>query len=243
MSLKFKHFIQVFKSKKSEYPKEDLEKAYNNLHVSFSQDGEDIALGKMVFDQILPYDGFYVDVGAFHPFVCSNTCLLHLIGWRGINIDANPTSIEKFNELRPSDINVFSGVSKSSGQFKYHIFNFEGINTFCDERKSIMIEKGFELLGSRTVECQRLNTLLDEHLEVGQKIDFLNIDVEGKDEEVCLDFNWEKYMPTVVCIEVLAEDIEALASTSIHKCMKLHDYVLKSYLDMSALYVHRSSLK
>ena len=69
------------------------------------------------------------------------------------------------------------------------------------------------------------------------------IDVEGKDEEICLDFNWEKYMPTVVCIEVLAEDVEALASTSIHKCMKRHDYVLKSYLDMSALYVHRSSLK
>ena len=242
MSLKFKHFVQLFKSKKSEYTKEDLEKAYNNMYVSFSQDGEDIALGNLVSEKILPYDGFYVDVGAFDPFICSNTCLLHLIGWRGINIDANPTSIEKFKELRPNDINIWSGVSKSPGQLNYHIFDFGGINTFCDKRKSIMIDKGFEFIGTTAVNCQSLNTLLEEHLEEGQKIGFLNIDVEGKDEEVCLDFNWKKYMPTVVCIEVLAQGIEELASTNIHKCMNANGYILKSYLAMSALYVHNSSL-
>ena len=68
MSLRLKHFANLFRSLKSNYPKDILQKAYDNTHVSFSQDGEDIVLGKMIFQKILPAKGFYVDVGAYHPF-------------------------------------------------------------------------------------------------------------------------------------------------------------------------------
>ena len=41
--------------------------------------------------------GFYVDVGAYHPFFWNNTQLLFKKNWEGINIDINPASIEIFN--------------------------------------------------------------------------------------------------------------------------------------------------
>ena len=56
-----------------------------NPRYSFSQEGEDLLIDRMFDGQSV---GFYVDVGAHHPTRFSNTYLLYLRGWRGINIDA-----------------------------------------------------------------------------------------------------------------------------------------------------------
>jgi hypothetical protein len=37
--------------------------------------------------------GFFIDIGAHHPFRYSNTYMFYKKGWRGINIDATPGSI------------------------------------------------------------------------------------------------------------------------------------------------------
>ena len=60
-------------------------------------------------------DGFYVDVGAFHPTLFSNTYFFYLNGWRGLNIEARPGSKQLFDKLRPKDINVEIGVSRERG--------------------------------------------------------------------------------------------------------------------------------
>ena len=56
--------------------------------------------------------GIYFDVGCFHPFMYSNTCLLHNKGWQGINIDALPGSMKVFQRLRPRDINLEIAISE-----------------------------------------------------------------------------------------------------------------------------------
>ena len=57
---------------------------------SYSQEGEDLIL-----QRILPQEqvGFYIDVGAHHPFWYSNTALLYEKNWRGMNIDPSPDGI------------------------------------------------------------------------------------------------------------------------------------------------------
>ena len=49
--------------------------------------------------------GFYVDVGAYHPFFWNNTYLLYKKDWSGINVDANSLSTKLFNLARPKDNN------------------------------------------------------------------------------------------------------------------------------------------
>ena len=49
--------------------------------------------------------GFYVDVGAFHPIVGSNTYKLYLRGWRGITIEPCPDNARR---LRPAETVVKS---------------------------------------------------------------------------------------------------------------------------------------
>ena len=50
-------------------------------------------------------EGFYVDVGSYHPFFWNNTYLLYKKKWNGVNIDANPLSTELFNIARKDDYN------------------------------------------------------------------------------------------------------------------------------------------
>lgn len=79
---------------------------------SYALQGEDLIL-KEIFHQVK--NGFYVDVGAHHPFKFSNTYFFYKRGWRGINIDALPHSMNLFNQFRPRDINVECGVTFSGG--------------------------------------------------------------------------------------------------------------------------------
>lgn len=74
----------------------------------YSQNGEDIIVPKS-FPR--GYTGFYVDVGAHHPYRISNTYKLFRSGWHGINIDTNPDTIKLFKKARPRDINLSVGVS------------------------------------------------------------------------------------------------------------------------------------
>ena len=80
---------------------------YYNLYIrhkcflkrsQYSQWGEDLAIIEFFKNK---KNGIYFDVGCFHPVMYSNTCLLFKKGWRGINIDINPTSTDLFKILRP----------------------------------------------------------------------------------------------------------------------------------------------
>lgn len=176
------------------------------------------------------YKGIYVDVGAFHPFLYSNTRWAYEQGWKGINIDANKRSIDLFNIFRPGDININCGVSDENSEltFYYH----EGAdNTFCGEPNIEYKEK-------MVVPVKTLNTILEEnHIK---KIDFLDIDIEGFDEKVALSFDWEKYSPQCVLIEMhrswgKLEDL--LNKSKIHKKLVQEGYHLIAFYIVTALYV------
>jgi FkbM family methyltransferase len=172
---------------------------YSNHNLSFSQEGEDMILRRL-FDQ--KKTGFYVDVGAHHPQKFSNTYFFYLKGWNGINIDPIPGRIELFNKLRHRDINLEIGISGSRQNLTYYIFNEQALNTFS---KEIAYQRPapYKIIQEKQVETYPLVEVLDQYLPSNQKIDFLNVDVEGLDEEVLKSNNWEKYRPHIILAESL----------------------------------------
>ena len=80
------------------------------------------------------YKGFYIDIGAFDPTKGSNTKYLYNCGWSGLNIDANPPSIEKFNLCRKRDINLHVGISDRPSTKKpfFYFGKSDGINPFSE---------------------------------------------------------------------------------------------------------------
>ena len=107
---------------------------YNNLlkyaSLSYSQEGEDMIL-KRIFNE--KKNGFYIDVGAHHPKRFSNTHYFYLKGWRGINIDAMPSSMKLFNKQRPKDINLEIAISDKKEVLTYYGFNESALNSFSKE--------------------------------------------------------------------------------------------------------------
>ena len=68
--------------------------------------GEDVFIYKFF---VYSKNGFYFDIGSYHPIKYSNTCLLHKQGWKGVNIDVNQTSIDLFNIAeRPKDKKIYA---------------------------------------------------------------------------------------------------------------------------------------
>jgi len=147
-------------------------------------------------------NGFYVDVGAHHPQRFSNTHYFYLAGWRGINIEAMPGSMELFHRFRPRDINLEMGVSESGGELTYYAFNDSAVNGFSKPVADCVIASGlYQLQSAKPVPTRPLVQILDEHLSPNQTIDFLSVDVEGMDDAVLRSNNWEKYRPLVVLAE------------------------------------------
>jgi FkbM family methyltransferase len=173
---------------------------------SYSQEGED-----MLLDRFLEYrePGFYVDVGAHHPMRFSNTFRLYRKGWRGINIDANPGSMEMFQRVRPRDINIEAAVSSTHQELTYYIFNEPALNTF---KKDLALERVggiYSIIKEVNIMTEPLRKLLDQHLPANTSIDLLTIDVEGLDYDVLLSNDWSRYSPEFIlaeCLELSALD-------------------------------------
>jgi FkbM family methyltransferase len=174
-------------------------------NLCYGQDGEDLILNRLLSGQA---QGFYVDVGAHHPVRFSNTYLFYRRGWRGINIDAMPGSMKKFDKVRPRDINIECGVAGSAGKLMYHRFNEQALNTF--DEAAHKNQQPYQLIDSVEVGVERLDTLLAKHLSAGQVIDFLSVDVEGKDEEVLRSNDWNRYRPRFILAETLRTNMLGL---------------------------------
>lgn len=177
-------------------------------NVCYGQDGEDLILDRLLERQS---SGFYVDVGAHHPVRFSNTYLFYRRGWRGINIDAMPGAMKAFQRHRPRDINLECGVAASSGTLRYYRFNEPALNTFDAQEARRKDAAPYHLQDTVEVQVEPLRDLLARHLPAGQAIDFLSVDVEGKDEEVLRSNDWQRYRPRFVLAETLRVDLLALA--------------------------------
>lgn len=189
---------------------------------SYSQEGEDIVLLRYFEQQ---QNGFYVDVGAHHPFRFSNTYLFYKKGWRGINIDAMPGSMKLFNEFRKGDINLEIPISESRQKLTYHIFNEPALNTFSEseaEKKNGIFH--YKIIDRLELQTFTLSEILDQYLPVGQEIDFLTIDVEGLDYKVLKSNNWDKFKPKMILIESLRSDIESTFNAELYYYLKDHGY-------------------
>ena len=90
----------------------------------FSQFGEDRILNEIFISS--KTNGFYVDVGCYHPIKHSNTYRFHKKGWSGINIDIERDKIQVFNLTRKSDHNVLAPVSSTSEIVKICSIPFVG---------------------------------------------------------------------------------------------------------------------
>lgn len=192
---------------------------------SWSQEGEDQIL-RRIFER--QSTGFYVDVGAHHPKRFSNTYLFYRYGWRGINIDAMPGSMLAFEKSRPRDINLELGIGAEEDTLDYYVFNEPALNGFSKEisQERHDSDSAYQIYSVIKVDVLPLTVVLDKHLPIGQRIDFLSVDVEGLDLEVLKSNDWNKYRPKFVLTEILGSSLHEIEKSAIGMFMNEAGYAL-----------------
>ncbi|HEX8844376.1 MAG TPA: FkbM family methyltransferase [Pyrinomonadaceae bacterium] len=192
---------------------------YHSHAPSFSSAGEDMILRHLIGPD--KRDGFYVDVGAYHPTLFSNTYFFYLNGWRGINIEARPGSRELFNKVRPGDTNLEIGISANSGELTYYVVGDDStMNSFSRDFLEQIGMLG-EVKREIPVPVLPLAEVLERHLPDGRAIDFMNVDVEGHDLQVLESNDWGRFRPKFIVVEDEQVDVE---KSEIVSMMKGHGY-------------------
>lgn len=194
---------------------------FAQLH--FSQFGEDLLL-QSLFKGVV--NGFFVDIGAFDPVYFSNTYLLSKRGWKGINVEPNPNSFERFRSMRPNDINSQVAVSDT-----------EGIIPFKQEgpiSKIVADQPRGHDVPIIEVNSLRLDSILDQNLPQDQKIDLMTIDCEGHDHVVLGSNDWSRFRPQILLVEEFSDSKKNASSNfleSVDYCPLIRIGLTNFYVD------------
>lgn len=177
-------------------------KTYNQIirtKKTYAQIGEDVIVSYVFALKGITMPS-YLDIGANDPKHRNNTFLFYQRGARGINIDANPFSVEKFLKQRPGDINLHLGIGEGDSEFEFYIMEKDELSTFSKEVYTNYLKLGHQLKEIIKVKTVCINKVVEQY--AGNTMpDFLSIDTEGLDFEIISRLEFERFRPKVICVE------------------------------------------
>ena len=200
---------------------------------SYSAFGEDIEIKKHFKRN---FNGFYVDVGCFHPKKYSNTFMLFKRGWFGINIDMEEGKIDTFNIARPKDYNFLGAISDKVEKVKIYRNQKFGVSSTIDPG----ILKKDDIIDENFITTTTLDNVINNSPYKNKEIDLLNIDTEGNDFKVLKSLNFNIYNPKVIIIETHLKKIEEIIKSEIYIYLTNKEYDLKSWNVYSLIFKKRS---
>lgn len=167
---------------------------------SYAQCGEDV-IARTVFDILGIAHPNYLDIGAHHPHFLSNTYLFYRDGSKGINVEPDPELYARFLDARPRDQNLNVGVGEQPGHLDLFLISSRTLNTFSESEAKRYESQGYKVVGRQSVPIMTINQIIDTHL--GKAPDFLSVDVEGVDYEILASLDFDRYRPTLICVETI----------------------------------------
>ena len=199
----------------------------------YSKNREDIFLSNYFKNKAY---GRYIDIGAYHPYRSSNTCLLNKRGWSGINIDISKTSIDLFNIARPKDINL--NIAVADKKRKIHVYENKKLGLMNTTNKSFasFFLKKYKL---RKIRSDSLNNILKKHSNQNNRFDLIDIDAEGSDYSILKKINFKKYSFKLILIETHAFNIKTMSEKKkIYTFLKSKRYNCLKELHETSIFVN-----
>jgi FkbM family methyltransferase len=164
--------------------------------ITYAQNFEDVLLARLFHGQS---EGFYIDVGAWHPTLHSVTKHFYDRGWSGVNIEPIQSQYRLFVEDRPRDQNLNVAVSDVAGHIRFHqCTDLTSLST-ANEKQVEALRLAGHHIESYDVPVVTLNEVM---VACGNRsVDFLKVDVEGLEATVLRGLDWKLYRPRVLVIE------------------------------------------
>lgn len=209
--------------------------------VTYAQQGEDLILM-----QALSMLGIskprYLDVGAFHPTIGSNTYLAYLSGGQGVLVEPNPPMAQMLREVRPRDeiVNAGVGVGEAGSAPYYLIADRPQLNTFSKSQLDRYLDQGRKLENTLDMTLVSIDALLQEHFAQG--VDLLSIDVEGLDLEIIESMRARGVRPAVICVETAIFGSNALVRPIV-EVLRARGYAVRGGSMINTIFVDEAALQ
>lgn len=141
----------------------------------YSQNNEEEIIVSYFKEQI----GYFIDIGAYHPFLLSNTRRLYELGWHGTYIEPSLSCFKNFSEIYKNDDRIKlinkAVVIDDRKEIEFYDSNGDAVST-TEKSHVIKWESGSNVRFTKTiVYCMNILDVFN----IYPKIDFLNIDVES----------------------------------------------------------------
>jgi FkbM family methyltransferase len=154
-----------------------------------------------------PYNGFFIEVGAYDGESFSNTSCLADCGWKGIYVEPISKFYSQCLERHKNNDVLVVQCSIGSEEKESDIYVCEGLTTSNEK----LVEMYSEIDWSKDYvfykdKCNqiRLETLL-QNQQVNPEFDLLVVDVEGNEESVFNSFDLEYWSPKMLIVELIDE--------------------------------------
>lgn len=159
---------------------------------------------RWVIFKILPLkrSGFFVDLAAADGITHSNSYALEkLFNWSGICIEPNPGFYEVLKKERKCIVDN-SVVNDKSEDVDFRIDNGQLGGIIAEDTDNNLRVRGENLPNANTISRRtvQLEAVLDLY-KAPEVIDYLSLDVEGSEERVLRNFDFNKYIFLCITIE------------------------------------------
>ena len=189
------------------------------MFISYAQNFEDVMLNRLFGDR---NEGFYIDVGAHHPYYDSVTKAFYDRGWRGINIEPVKQYFDLLQQERTQDINLNFALGQTASELTFYELEGTGLSSFDRETVQEIADRDDYQVLTYQVPVKTLADICQEY--VTQQIDFLKIDVEGWEEQVLLGNNWQKFRPIIILLEATIPNSPVKVKTNIPQLLIKQNY-------------------
>ena len=215
--------------------------SFRDAKHSYSQSGEDLVMA-FICDAMSLSSITYLDIGAYHPSLLSNTYLFYKKGASGVVLEPNPALCDAFRIRRPRDICLNVGVGRATGDSaRFFVMSTPTLSTFSEVEA-----QRYEAMGTHRIE----KVLIVQLVPVDQILQryfpdcpptIVSIDVEGLDLEILQTMDFKKARPSILCVETLSysESRQEIKDANITCLMTSHGYFLYADTYINSIYVDR----
>ncbi|HEX8068283.1 MAG TPA: FkbM family methyltransferase [Thermoleophilaceae bacterium] len=202
--------------------------------VSYAQNAEDVVLARALGDRT---PGFYVDVGAADPVRHSVTKHFYDLGWRGVNVEPVPSSFEALRAARERDVNLGCAIGSEPGTLPLAVV--DGTESLSTLDPGIAERHRADGWSTAVVEVEvvPLDAVLEEHA-ADRPIDFLKVDVEGREADVLASVDLGRWRPSALVVESTEPNTTVASHAGWEPLVLAAGYELALFDGLNRFYAH-----
>ena len=214
---------------------------------STAQSGEDMiseyiarVLGKRLKDVT------YLDLGANHAKLYSNTYYFYQKGVRGVLVEANPALIGELKFYRSGDVILNRCIASTSGEtVDFYVLNGDGLSTPDKEGAEAAIRENPALKIEQVVPVKTITVdeILDTYFDKTPTI--VNLDIEGEEMNILNSIDFSKHRPLIMIIETIPYRkhlVVGLKNQEILSFMESKNYIEYAFTGINSIFLDKEQV-